>query len=215
MESASTSGREFHNRCCSDRVRKIVGRMSIEQKEAVRSVGFGVFLDMKDGLTIHSSLVSFLVNQLDPLNNQLSVHGKKFLLTKDRFEDVMGIKDGGEEINFRGEDDHSDLVRALIGSRNRLIISQLCSECEDDRSAGRLFVVRFVLVVIGTILCPPSAVFLKMSYVALLEDLVGIRKKNWASYSLSFLMQSVHRFKVQKLKYLSGCIMFLQVYLFT
>ena len=59
-----------------------------------------------------------------------------------------------------------------------------------------MFVVRFVLVVIGTILCPPSAVFLKMSYVALLEDLVGIKKKNLASFSLRFLMESVRRFKI-------------------
>ena len=138
-----------------------------------------------------------------------------FLLTKDRFKEVMWVYDGGEEIKLAAEDEPSDLVRALLGSGSRLAISQLRSECEDNRSASRLFIVRFVLVVIGTILCPPSAIFLKMSYVALLEDLVDIRKKKRASYSLRFLMESVHRFKVHKLKYLSGYILFLQVYLFT
>ena len=76
--SASTSGREFHNRYCSDRVRKIMGKMSIQQKEAVRSAGFGVFLDMQHGIVVHTSLVSFLINQLDALNNQLTIYDKNF-----------------------------------------------------------------------------------------------------------------------------------------
>ena len=138
-----------------------------------------------------------------------------FLLMKDRFEDIMEVYDGGEDIKLATEDEPSKLVRPLLGSSSRLVISRLCCELEEDKSACKLFVVGFVLVVIGTILCPPSAVYLKMSYIALLEDLVSIKKKNWASYSLRFLMEYARLFKVQKLKYLSGCILFLQVYLLT
>ena len=72
-----------------------------------------------------------------------------------------------------------------------------------------------MLVVIGTILCPPFAVYLKLSYVPFLEEVVDIKKKNWASYSLKFLMDYVLRFKVRELKYLSDCIIFLEVHLFT
>ena len=145
---------------------------------------------------VHTSLVSFLVNQVDAQNNQLIIHGKTFLLTKDHFEEVIWVYDGGEEIKLTAEDEPSDLVRALLGSGSRLVIIQLCSELEEDSSVSRLFVVRFILVVLRTILCPPSAVFSKMSYVALLEDLVSIKKKNWASYSLRFLMEFVRLFKM-------------------
>ena len=157
-----------------------------------------MFLDMQHGIVVHTSLVSFLVNQVDALKNQLSIHGKTFLLTKDRFEEIMGVYDGGEDIKL-AEDEPSELVHALLGSSSRLVISRLYCELEEDKSASKLFVVRFVLVVIRTILCPPSAVYLKMSDIALLEDLVGIKKKNWASYSLRFLMEFVHCFNVQKL----------------
>ena len=158
-----------------------MGKMTKQQKEAVIRVDFGVFLDMQHDIVVHTTLVSFLVNQVDTLNNQLTIYSKTFLLTKDRFEEVMGVYDGGEEIKLAAEDEPSDSVHTLLGSGSRLVISQLCSELEEDKSASRLFVVRFVLVVIETILCPPIVVFLKMSYIALLEDLVDIKQKNWAS----------------------------------
>ena len=46
-----------------------------------------------------------------------------FLLTKDRFEEVMWVYDGGEEIKLAAEDEPSDLVRALLGSESCLVIS--------------------------------------------------------------------------------------------
>ena len=125
---------------------------------------------------VNIRFVSFLVNHVDALKSQLSIHGKTFLLIKDRFEEVIGVYNGGEDNKLAVEDEPSELVYALLGSSSRLVFSRLCCELEEDKGASKLFVVRFVLVVIGTILCPPSAVNLKMSYIALLEYVVGIKK---------------------------------------
>ena len=89
----------------------------------------------------------------------------------------MGVYGGGEEILLEGEDDSCELLGALLGSNSRLVLSQLCSDLEEDKGADQLFVVRFVLVIIGTILCPSSGVYLKLSCVSLLEDVGSIMKK--------------------------------------
>ena len=195
MENVPSSSRGRGNReiqfhCSTNRLRKIVSKISARQKEAVWRVGFGVFINIQDHV-VNSGLISFLVNQLDTLNNQLTIHGKTFLLTSDRFGEIMGVSNGGEDIKLGNDDQASELVADLVGSNSRLVISQLSSQLEEDMGAGKMFVSRFVLLVIGTILCPPSAIYLKLSYVGLVEDVGRIKKKNWAPYSFRFLMESV------------------------
>ena len=168
---------EFQNRCSSDKVSKLVAKLTPKQKEAVRKVGFGVFLDVKH-VVVDISLISFLVNQVDTRNNNNSIYGKTFVLTKERFEEIIGVYDGREEILLEGEDEGSELVGALLGSSSHLVLSQLCSDLEEEKDAGQLFLVRFMLLIIGAILCPSSVVYLKSSYAVLLEDVAGIKKKN-------------------------------------
>ena len=91
-------------------------------------------------------------------NNNITIHGKSFVLTKEMFKEIMGVYDGGEEILLEGKDESCELLGALLGSNSRLVLSQLCSDLEEDKGVDQLFVVRFVLVVIGTILCSPSGV---------------------------------------------------------
>ena len=81
------------NRCSIDRVSKLVAKLTPKQKEVVRRVGFGVFLDMKH-VVVTISLISFLVNQVVTLNNKINIHGKTFVLTNERFEEIMGVYDG-------------------------------------------------------------------------------------------------------------------------
>ena len=95
--SNTYSSREFQNRCSSNRVCKLVAKLTTRQKEAIRRVGFGVFIDMKH-IVVNISLVAYLVNQLDTRNNTISIHGKSFVLTKDNFQKIIGVYDGGEEI---------------------------------------------------------------------------------------------------------------------
>ena len=208
--SNTYSGREFQNRCSSERVCKLVFKLTTSQKEAIKRVGFGVFIDMKH-VAVNISLIAFLVKELDTRNNTISIHGKIFILNKDSFEEIIGVYDGGEEIFIESQDESDSFVGALLGSNKRLVIRQLCTDLDEDKDADELFVVRFVLAVIGTILCPLCAIYLKLSYVTLLSDVRGIKNKNWASHCLKFLMDSIRHYKVRQLKYLSGCILFLQV----
>ena len=85
------------------------------------------------------------------MNNTISIHGKSFVLNKDSFEEIMGVYDGGEEIFLERQDENDSFVGALLGSNKCLVISQLCTDLDQDKDANELFVVRFILAVIGTI----------------------------------------------------------------
>ena len=87
------SDKEFQSRCSSDHVCKVVAKLSSDQKDAIKMVGFGVFLDMKH-VAVNMSLVASLVKQLDSQTRSLTIHDKSFLLTDDHFERLMGVSDG-------------------------------------------------------------------------------------------------------------------------
>ena len=86
--SNNSIGRELQKRCSSDRVSKLVAKLTPKQKEAVRRVGFGVFIDKKH-VAVNISLIAYLVNQVDTRNNNLTIHGKSSVLTKERFKEIM------------------------------------------------------------------------------------------------------------------------------
>ena len=52
------SGRELHNRCSSDRVCKLVSKLTTSENEAIRRVDFSVFIDMKY-IAVNISLIAF------------------------------------------------------------------------------------------------------------------------------------------------------------
>ena len=78
---------------------------------------------------------------------------------------------------LESEDESNSLLGALLGSNSHLVISQLCSDLDENKDVDELFVVRFVLAIIGTILCPPFGIYLKLSYISLLKGVGGIKKK--------------------------------------
>ncbi|PON44552.1 hypothetical protein PanWU01x14_266300 [Parasponia andersonii] len=96
---------------------------------------------------------------------RLRVKLKKYTLSGASFEYVMGIKNGCESIEFQGDVDISDLKDAIIGDKLQISMADLEEQLEELQDADELFIARFSLVVIGTILCPPSWVHLSSSYL--------------------------------------------------
>ena len=118
---------------------------------------FSIFIDMKH-VAVNISLAAYLVNQLDTRNNTISIHGKSFVLTKYSFQEIMGVYDGDEEIFLERQEESGSLVGALLVSNKHLVISQLWTDLDEEKNVDELFIGRFVLAVIGTILCPPCVV---------------------------------------------------------
>lgn len=153
----------------------------------------------------------WLVENIDPSRYILTLNRKKYTLFGASFEYVMGIKNGCESIEFQGDVDISDLKDAIIGDKLRISMADLEEQLEESQDADELFIVRFALVAIGTVLCPPSWVHLSSSYLYAISDKRNLRKKNWASHTFRHLIESIRCNQVNHVKNLSGCILCLQV----
>ncbi|PON55629.1 hypothetical protein PanWU01x14_186970 [Parasponia andersonii] len=107
------------------------------------------------------------------------------------FEYVMGIKDGGESIEFQGDVDISDLKDAFIRDKLRISMADLEEQLEESQDTDELFIARIALVAIGTVLCPLSGMHLSSSYLYAVSDTRNLGIKNWTSHAFRHLMESI------------------------
>ncbi|PON76972.1 hypothetical protein TorRG33x02_241570 [Trema orientale] len=105
--------RELHSRCSFDRLHKIYEFLTLEQKEAVRRAGFGSFL-CRNIPYVSTSLIMWLVENIDPSRCTLTLNGKKYKLSGSSFENVMGIKDGGESSEASQDADDLFIARFAL-----------------------------------------------------------------------------------------------------
>ncbi|POO04115.1 hypothetical protein TorRG33x02_004190 [Trema orientale] len=193
-ESEDVKERELHNHCSFDRLHRIFNFLTPAQKKAVRRAGFGTFL-RRDVPYVSTSLVKWLLENIDPSRCTLTLNGKKYTMSACNFEYVTGIKDGGESIEFQGAVDISDLKDAIIGEKLRISMTDLEEQLEGSQDADELFVVRFALVSIGTVLCPPSGIHLSNSHLYAMSDTRHLGRKNWASHAVRHLMESIRHYQ--------------------
>ncbi|PON35382.1 hypothetical protein PanWU01x14_336740 [Parasponia andersonii] len=124
---------------------------------------------------------------------------------------VMGIKDRGESIEFQGASDISDLKDAIIGEKCQISLSDLEEQLQESQDTDDLFLTRFALLAIGTILCPSTGIHLSNLYLNAVSDIRNLGKKNWASHVVRHLMESIRCYQVKHAKNLSGCTIFVQL----
>ncbi|PON75075.1 hypothetical protein PanWU01x14_044270 [Parasponia andersonii] len=147
--------RELHSQCSFNRLHKIYEFLTLEQKEAIRRAEFGTFLHCNVPY-VSTSLIMWLVENIDPSRCMFTLNGKKYKLSESSFENVMGIKDRGESVEFQGDVGISDPKDAIIGDKLRISMANLEEKLEESQDADDLFIARFTLVAIGSVLCPPS-----------------------------------------------------------
>lgn len=208
-EGISKAG-DIITRCSFERIGRILSVMSPDQKEVAAITGFGSLMRI-DGPSTNSSLIQWLVKNVDTTDNKLCIYGKEFYINAAAFERVMNIKDGGTKIKMTGPLPKTDLVNAVVGKECSVCLRKLEKDLRESQDADDLFIARFSLACIGSILCPMAGNKVSASYMKVLHDVNSIALKDWATFCVRFLMESIRKFQVGGYKYLSGCLIFLQV----
>ncbi|POO00521.1 Ulp1 protease family, C-terminal catalytic domain containing protein [Trema orientale] len=202
--------RKVQCRCSTEKVCCVISSMTDEQKSVITNCGFGLFLRMKTPF-IKSTLISYLIDRIDTEGRTLTIHGNTYSLTKESFEAVMGLLDGEEEIIVYDDMKNNPFRDEIVGADGRIVLSDLVIDLQKSKEADKLFVIRFLLLVIETVLWPTSGVYVNTNYVSLLSDVKRIPKKNWASYTVEFLMNSISGFQRRSSKYMPGYTLYLQL----
>ena len=68
-----------------------------------------------------------------------------------------------------------------------------------------------MLFALYSVLCPPGGVHINLEFLFSLTDVKIIKLRNWASFCFGKLMDGITRYKEEKLAYVGGCLLYLQV----
>ncbi|CAI9270087.1 unnamed protein product [Lactuca saligna] len=85
------------NRCSPEALLSIILGMSKEQKESVRSMGFGAFLKMKI-TDIPLKLGFYVLQKFDSERMVIDIEGKELKVTAESVHDMLGIPIGGTKL---------------------------------------------------------------------------------------------------------------------
>ncbi|PRQ18290.1 hypothetical protein RchiOBHm_Chr7g0204351 [Rosa chinensis] len=204
-------------RCSPDRFRSLVADFSDEKKAACSAIGFDVLLKMS-GRKIHHSMLRVLVDSVDPNACTITMHGKKIEMDASDFENVMGLKNAGSEVDFKGStNDHPELmaiINSLCGKDNKINLRDVQNYMKDTEEVDNKFKRLFVLFTMSTILSPSASLTIPKKWLLALKDTRLISSLNWADYSFKCLMEAIVSFKKESQSYCSGCVLFLQLFYF-
>eukprot|EP00261_Vitis_vinifera_P032593 XP_019073836.1 PREDICTED: uncharacterized protein LOC104878272 [Vitis vinifera] len=128
-------------------------------------------------------------------------------------EFIMGLRARGLKIGMNKDVSHNnDLCKKYCDKNGRLPLVMLENQIREDKEGGNDFKVRFVLFVLGALLCPTMKLFVKRSFLHLVKDINSIKKMNWAEFVLSYLMHGIEEFKMKQQSGVCGCLLFLMLF---
>ncbi|XP_060958279.1 uncharacterized protein LOC115715759 [Cannabis sativa] len=138
---------QVSGRCSFERLGRIVPLLNEAQKEMVRNAGFSTFL-REDAPYIDAKIVSWLIDHVDPTTSRLEIFGRTIQLSSKLFEDVMGIRDGGEPVATESERDLVEFDVLFKAKDYRYSLTLLENELRETSDSDYLFLIKFLLVCI-------------------------------------------------------------------
>nr|KAJ0204525.1 hypothetical protein LSAT_V11C500235780 [Lactuca sativa] len=177
--------KEFYsmkNRCSLDALLSIILGMSKEQKESVRSMGFGALLKMK--ITNISLKPGFYVLQkFDSERMVIDIEGKELKVTAESVHDMLGIPIGGAKLTELDQwlkDDTNSIIR-LSAIKNVIV-----STTQVDFNFKLKFLVLFV-----NMFCESTSMgrcnLFPLRYISRRTNISNI---DWCSYVLDCLVRT-------------------------
>ncbi|PON58497.1 E3 ubiquitin-protein ligase SIN-like [Trema orientale] len=198
-------------RCSPGRLFNVLQRLTDEQKDAVKSMGFGSLLGLRCR-TLRRSLCLWLLERFNTTQCSLEICGNYIPLTPKDVEFVMGLAASGKDVVNSGPDDSIAELRHSYNASNRGISVRLLEERLAVPEAGEDFKRAFVLYSLGILLCPTARLDVSPSFLHFLKNMSVIHQYNWGKFLLDRLVREVSRFRQGKQRAVGGCLLFLQLF---
>ncbi|KAL6348671.1 hypothetical protein AAG906_019370 [Vitis piasezkii] len=194
------------------RVIRVIENLEPKQKAAIEEIGFGSLLQLRCRKIDHG-LCLWLINSFNPNTYMLQLYNTCIKLSPIDVEFIMGLRARGFKIGMNKDVGHkNDLCKKYCDKKGRLPLVMLENQIREDKEGGNDFKVRFVLFVLGALLCPTMKLFVNRSFLHLVEDIDSIKKMNWAEFVLSYLVHGIEEFKKKQQSGVCGCL-FIRCYL--
>lgn len=214
VENEKMRNKIVSTRCKPKDFKRVVSRLSKMKAAAVSDMGMGN-LTMIGCTLLHRPLIQMLAEKFNPVNNSIQIHGQTFSITESDFRRIMGIAGGGSNIDNTGsmEDPYfTEFVDTFDGNKNEITIEQLKVIVEDRDEVDYTFRIAFFMYTLATILCPGASKHVDPKLLLPLRDTKVLDMKNWAHFLFQKLIEGLKAFKNNMSDYLTGCIIFLQLF---
>lgn len=201
-------------RCSPGRLFNVLQHLTAEQKDAVKSMGFGNLLGLRCR-TLRRSLCLWLLERFNTTRRSLEICGGHIPLNPKDVELVMGLASSGKDVVNSGPDDLIADLRHNYYATNHGISVRFLEERLSVPEAGDDFKRSFALYALGTLLAPTARLDVSPSFLHFLINMSAVHQYNWGKFLLDRLVREVSRFRQGKQQAVGGCLLFLQViYLF-
>lgn len=87
----------------------------------------------------------------------------------------------------------------------------MAKELTESNSIGKDFLQAFTLYIAGEVLGPITSAYLNAGLMYTVCETEIIRKRNWATWSFEYMVDSIGRWRSNGHQHCSGCLLLLQV----
>ncbi|GMP83641.1 hypothetical protein CsSME_00037475 [Camellia sinensis var. sinensis] len=191
---------------------KIIRRLDKAQQQAVSDMGFHGILSLRCTHIDHD-LCHWLVQNFDPSTHSLNVHGLRMLLTVEDVHELMGLPSNGLPVKLTESVDEITNLCDEIAMKNKFVpLTSLKSYLLETKDAGTEFKRKFVLYIIGALLCPTTKAGVHQSFIKMVKNVESISQFNWAKHTLDFLVDRIAIAKVKERSAMCGCLLLLMLF---
>ncbi|KAL6197571.1 hypothetical protein ACLB2K_033179 [Fragaria x ananassa] len=196
----------------------ICDALSRSKRDAVVEMGFGPLLEIGCIKLIRDLCEMFVDNfEVQQGRCTIKIHGILLSVNVADFERLMGVRNCGTQVELErcsGPDDMKELKRKLCGGNGDISIDSMKQRIVARQEADDIFKINFVLFTLVVLLCPSTPNTVDMKFLIALSDASSIGSKNWASLCFKHLVDGVVAYKDKQSGYMSGCLVFLQLFYF-
>ncbi|CAI9260749.1 unnamed protein product [Lactuca saligna] len=186
--------KEFYsmkNRCSPEALLSIILGMSKEQKEFVRSMGFGALLKMKI-TDIPLKLGFYVLQKFDYERMVIDIEGKELKVTAESVHDMLGIPIGGTKLTqldqWPKDDTSYDEWKQQFKKDSIIRLSAIENVIVSTTQADFNFKLNFLVLFVNTF-CESTSMgrcnLFPLSYISRKTDISNI---DWCSYVLDCLL---------------------------
>ncbi|XP_016472656.1 uncharacterized protein LOC107794625 isoform X1 [Nicotiana tabacum] len=206
--------RNFSTRFSLPSFIKRVNKLTGSQKDAISRTGFGSLLLIPDQMLSKNLLVE-LMERWDYEKRAFVLSPGEITISLLDVALILGLRVTGNPVVLLADTPFLDLERGYgVALWNRKItvasleqrLDSLAETNNDD------FVRTFLLFMFGTFLFPSTSGKVDSRYLYLLENLDKVSKFAWGAAVLADVFHWLYRRKKEKVQYVGGCLIFLQVW---
>jgi hypothetical protein len=167
-----------------------------EQIGWINEAGLGALLGMSD-FSVPVNLVAWIMKHIDPDLREFRRKDKVIVFDKQLICNILGVPSGDEPVKLTcNADEYEAFLKIrepfMVGVRGKL------SQCIDVLKTANdktTFLRAFMLLALGSVLCPGTDNAITPRYLHNLKDVSLIRSFDWAGHILDNLMNEVRKYQ--------------------